>query len=412
MNFFKIYSQTRKNYFFWLTLYYNRFVNPLPAKFAELRKQAQLKGNDLWVLFFDIVIASEKCWHDRCYNRCKYFLGKYEKSKSPSIKALVLIIKTFRLHSLYERKFYKEAMDGIEDLWQQNRHYIEKREGYMVYLFLTGRWRQCFLTPINHQTLVWLGYLRACLLGRHRYYELAIEAYAELEKLFISFDDEEYKYWIARSKLDRALIYRDMKDPVKEDACYDMIIREHSESENILIQCVCSMAMIFKSCSLYSREFPVQAFRMIDKVMLKTQPPSHDYLQEIFISASVTKTEFFIHQRDWMGNLRLCERDIKRFAKNPHVYARRLVAASDHDKALMMVYMGKLAEAVLHFVTVSVNYRNDEDPLTANIAELAMIRAKEFECEMKRKVRRPLEPYKSPLEHWKLFSEFVNPSLN
>lgn len=412
MNFFKIYSQTRKNYFFWLTLYYNRFVNPLPARFAELRKQAQLKNNDLWVLFFDILIASEKCWHDRCYNRCKYFLGKYEKSKSPSIKALVLIVKTFRLHSLYERKFYKEAMDGIEDLWQQNRHYIEKREGHMVYLFLTGRWRQCFLLPINHQTLVWLGYLRACLLGRHRYYELAIEAYAELETLFISFEDEEFKYWFARSKLDRALIYRDMKDPVQEDTYYDSIIRLHKKSEYILLQCVTAMAMIFKACSLYSRTCTVEAFRLIDQVMLNTEPPSHDYLQEIFISASVTKTGFHIDQRDWMGEYRLCERDIKRFSSNPNVYAKRIVAASDHDKGIMLVYMGKIEDAVVHLETVAIKYQDDIDPVVAHTGELAQYHAEEFVVELRRKVKRKYEPYKSPLDQWKLFSEFVNPSLN
>ncbi len=412
MNFLKIYSQTRKSHFFWLTLYYNRFTNPLPAMFAELRKQALLKHNELWVLFFDICIASEKCWHDRSYNRCKVFLDKYAKSKSPVVKAVILIVQAYRLHSLYERKFYKEALNEIEELWEKNKHYVQKREGYMVYLFLTGRWRQCFLIPIYHQTLVWICYLRACLLGRHRYSDQSIAAYEELERLFLSFEDEEFRYWIARSRLDRALIYRDLEDPVQEDIYYDKIIRSHKNSGYILLQCITAMAMIFKSCSLYSRTRTVEAFRLIDQVMLNTEPPSHDYLQEIFISASVTKTFFHIDQQDWMGEYRLCERDIKRFSSNPNVYAKRIVAASDHDKAMMLVFMGKIVDAVVHFETIAIKYMHDLDPIIAYCGEMAQYHAEEFVVELRRKVKRKYEPYKSPLDQWKLFSEFVNPNLN
>ena len=248
--------------------------------------------------------------------------------------------------------------------------------------------------------------------GRHKYYELAQKGYEDQEKTFSGFRGAEFKYWIARAWLDRALVYRDMKDHAKEDLFYERIIRIHTESPNVLIQCVVAMAGIFKACSLFSQNFKYDAYSLIDWVMVRTHPPRSDYLLEIFISASVTKTLFFITEKKWEENYYLCKQDVKRFSKVPHLYAARIVAASEHDQAAMLMNMWKYEDALPIYEEVVRKYKNHDDIILRHCAACAKYWEEFLTDELKRKIRRALEPYKSPLNHWVLFSEFVNPNLN
>jgi hypothetical protein len=408
----RAYSRVRRSYFFWMTMYYEKFVNPLPELFYVLQKKAKKRNNKPWTLFFSIVIASENQCYDRCYSLCNQFLTAYQTAKNAGILAAVPIVKAFRYHALYERGFYKEAMDGIEHLCQEYQHYA--KQGYIdtLYLILTFRFCDLVLLPVYQQTMAWIFYLRACLQGRHKYYDLALRSYTELEKIFSHYRGKEYKYWIARSCLDRGLISRDINDFAQEDSYYNRVLMQYKNDKDILLQCVVSMAGIFKAYTLFMQKVPGQAYAMLDWVMMRTAPPKPDYLQEIFISASVTKTMIYMQQKNWRSNYDLCEKDIKRFSRFHHTYAKRIVAASKTDKAIMLIRMGEYRNAIESFQKVYAEYISSIDITIYKMAQFASYQADFLEKELKRKIPRFDAPYISPLNQWALFSQFANPDLN
>lgn len=113
------YSKIRQSYFFLITLYYKNFFNPVQGLFSKIRQKAQKNRNQTWTLFMDIIMASEKGNYDRCYSRCKMFLQKYRLKTKASIQAAIPIVQAYRCHALYERGFYKEAMDEMEAIWKK-----------------------------------------------------------------------------------------------------------------------------------------------------------------------------------------------------------------------------------------------------------------------------------------------------
>ena len=412
MDHLKAYSAIFETFFFWLNLYYRFFMNPLPEKFRVLREIAEKKKDEVWISFFDIVIFSEEKEYQRCYHRTKRFLEEYQSSPRLEIQAALPIVRAYYCHALYECKYYKEAIDGIEALWVSYKHYAKKRQGYALFLLLTGQWKKYQLLPIHHQTLVWITYLRACLLGRHRYFAMALQNYEDLENTFSRFGGVQYQYWIARSWMDRGLIHRDLKDTENELAMYDRVIKQHKKKKSIMLQCVVAMTAIFKANSLFDHAQSQEGTAMLDWVMARTEPPKPDYLQEIFISASASKSTFYLDHGEWQANYNLRERDIKRFSQNPHIYAKRLVAGSEHDQALELMRMGKTSEAVALAHIVVDKYKDSGDPFIHFCSISANAMLQQLTKQQKEKKKTTHKSIKSPLEQWSLFSQFANPNLN
>lgn len=361
MRYLKAYSERMKSYIFWIMIYFEEFGCHPPDFFEELRDQAKRDGEETWSLFFEIADLACRYEFEQCYHFSKRFMETRGQSTDPEVQAAIPIVTGYHYHALYECGYYKEALDGMEDLWRKYKRYAMLRQGHALYLFFTFKWKELRLLPIYHQTVAWLCFMRACLLGRHQYYKLSLQSYEELENIFSRFDGAHYQYWVARSLLDRGKIYGDLKDTEKQIALFDQVINKYQNSKDVLVQFIVSLSGAIKSLCLYDQSKLMEAHATIDWVIQRNKPPKPDYLVGIYIAAAANKSLMLSKSKEWQAFHKLkkqCYEEIDIAANN---ISRLFTATLIFDIGVSLVMTDRIDEAIKMFVQVVETYRYDDD---------------------------------------------------